>query len=246
MSEQAKGDAVYDGEVVLPDENVIQGKVSLIVSEANAIQITSQAHFVRAVEFKKAIKVKINEVKTDYKEAKEAADRSHKKVCELERKALSRLLEADQIIDKMIKDYHLEQEKVRRAEEEAARKVAEEEAKRQAEEDALSHAIELESMGEVEEAKEVLAQPIVSNVVPMVPVVQRAVPKVAGFSLTEKFSAEVTDLKALILAVAKGLAPVGCLKADESFLNKQAAAWKEEMKYPGVKVVRSLKSNTRT
>lgn len=54
----------------------------------------------------------------------------------------------------------------------------------------------------------------------------------------ESWKAEVIDFEALVKAVAKGKVPLMALKADTTWLNKQATSLRDELKYPGVKSVK--------
>ena len=71
------------------------------------------------------------------------------------------------------------------------------------------------------------------------PAVSQEPPKIAGISTRTTYSAEVTDLMALVKAVAAGAVPLVVLQADMKVLNAQAKALKEHLVYPGVKVVSS-------
>ena len=60
----------------------------------------------------------------------------------------------------------------------------------------------------------------------------------AGISKRVTYSAEVTDLLALVKAVAEGKAPIEAVQADTKFLGAQARAFKKQGDlYPGVKSV---------
>ena len=62
--------------------------------------------------------------------------------------------------------------------------------------------------------------------------------KVAGISSRTTYTAEVTDLMALVQAVATGKAPIQALSADMSFLKAQARAFKTSGQlFPGVTAV---------
>jgi hypothetical protein len=62
-----------------------------------------------------------------------------------------------------------------------------------------------------------------------------APPKVDGLSGRTTYTAEVTDLAALVRAVAAGEAPLECLRPDDKFLGAQARAFKKTgLIYPGV------------
>lgn len=59
--------------------------------------------------------------------------------------------------------------------------------------------------------------------------------KVKGQSLKSIWSAEVTDLMALVKAVAEGKAPISFLLPNQVALNQQAKASMDSIEYPGVK-----------
>ena len=54
--------------------------------------------------------------------------------------------------------------------------------------------------------------------------------------MREVWSCNVTDLKALVEAVAKGRVPLMALQANTVFLGQQARSMKGELRYPGVVV----------
>ncbi len=65
-----------------------------------------------------------------------------------------------------------------------------------------------------------------------------AAPKVAGISTRMTYTANVSDLKALVEAVAEGNAPLECLTPDTTFLGAQARAYKKPGQlFPGVHVI---------
>lgn len=71
----------------------------------------------------------------------------------------------------------------------------------------------------------------------MAPVIEREPPKVKGVSTRKTYSAEVTDLMALVKAVAAGQAPLAYVTANEKVLDAQARALQDQFVCPGVKVV---------
>jgi multidrug efflux pump subunit AcrA (membrane-fusion protein) len=77
---------------------------------------------------------------------------------------------------------------------------------------------------------------LTAQVVTVAPAVE-APAKVAGISGRVTYSAEVTDLLALVKAVAAGQAPLEALQADMKFLGAQARAFKKAGQlYPGVTI----------
>jgi len=160
--------------------------------------------------------------------------------------------------------YDAEQERIRKAKEERLRKIEEErlaeerrkeqerlEAERKAEEDRLlAEAVAAEERGDAETAelltaaaeesneqiKEVAAA-IAQDPVYVAPiVVPKTTPRMAGGPVyREVWAAEVTDIKALCMAVATGKASTECVIGNMVSLNRQAVALKGTMNVPGVK-----------
>lgn len=128
-----------------------------------------------------------------------------------------------------MKSFEDEQERIRRAEQ--AR--LEEEARKAAEEAALAQAVALEANGHKAAAEAVIAAPVVAPAV----YVQKTTPTGFGNATRRTWSAEVTDLMALVKAVAAGQVPVQALDANTVFLNGQARMLKAALAYPGVRAV---------
>lgn len=72
-----------------------------------------------------------------------------------------------------------------------------------------------------------------------------ALPKTSGVFTSGRWSAEVTDLTALIQAVAQGQAPKECLMANTSVLNRLAQASRSTLHIPGVRAVHKKHGVTR-
>jgi hypothetical protein len=107
-------------------------------------------------------------------------------------------------------------------------------AKKEAEDRILQEAMHAEEMGHKEEAEAILEEPI--NVAPAIAPVN--IPKVKGFTgPRDNYSAQVTDIAALLKAIANGSVPMAAIEPNHVFLNGQARQLKKEMKYPGVRVL---------
>ena len=128
-----------------------------------------------------------------------------------------------------MKTFEDEQERIRRAEQ--AR--LEEEARKAAEEAALAQAVALEMNGHKAAAEAVIAAPVVAPAV----YVPKTTPTGFGNATRRTWGAEVTDLLALVKAVAAGIVPLQAIDANSVFLNQQARALKSALSYPGVKSV---------
>ena len=131
----------------------------------------------------------------------------------------------------------------------------EKEARERAEREAAALAATMKEAGAEEAAEEVIANPIVETVVAP----PKATPKVEGFTYRSAWSAEVKDLKMLVLAVAAGIiednpelgwqtiaesdkrkairAPIEVLSPEMTFLNQQARAYKSKLNILGVEAV---------
>lgn len=123
-----------------------------------------------------------------------------------------------------------------------AERLANIEARKKEEASRVQTAALLESEGAHEEAAEVLATPGDVRQFRSAPSSQE-IGKVKGAATKEVFTAEVKDFKKLVAAVAAGSAPIECLAADESALNRLAKTFKRpggtEI-YPGVVSVRTF------
>lgn len=127
-----------------------------------------------------------------------------------------------------------------REKEEADRK-AREDAERQAREDQLARAVELDVAGDHQAAEQLLEEPVFSPV----SIQSYAAPKTKGQVARVYYRCKVTNLMELVKAVAAGKAPIQCLQANETFLNNQADAFKEQFSYPGCELDRSTNTHFR-
>jgi hypothetical protein len=126
----------------------------------------------------------------------------------------------------------------RKAAEESARKAAEE-ARKEAEALAAA-AAEAEAKGDILGAQEAAQEAIAAaqaaeSITHMAPVPVAAPAKLAGVSTREDWKAEVTDLLALVKAVAAGEASIELLEANQKVINQRAKALKAEFKVPGIR-----------
>lgn len=99
----------------------------------------------------------------------------------------------------------------------------------------LEEAAALEAEGRREEAEQVLDEEPALIEAPIAP---PPTPKVAGVSMREKWTAEVTDKAAFVRAVAANPSLLGLVDANAGALNQMASALKSDLKIPGVNVRR--------
>lgn len=204
----------------------IRAESSRLVQAAHAIVIDCQDAYVACAGFLLNIKAHMDYTRGKFMKPKKLAHEAHLAVTSLENECLAPDLEAERIIKPKMAAWNFEQERKRRQEQEKA----EAEARKQAEDEKIAQAAALEKAGDTAAAEEVMAEPI------MIPPIVRPVetPKVPGISYSTVWRARVTDMKALIDAVAAGKAPIAILTVDEIALNKIAAALKNTLHWPGV------------
>ncbi len=248
----------------LVETEEVESKALSIVDQAKAVTVTDSKTYTAAGLLWKSIGEMIKEVKETFDPICEAANRAHKEATIKRAKFLDPLTAAQKSVKQIMSAYDAEQERIRKAEEERlaaiARKEEEErrrkeqerlEAERKAEEDRLlAEAQAAQDRGDKEtaeiltnaavetsEAIKEQAAAIAQEPIYVAPVVvPKAVPKMAGGPVyREVWAAEVTDIKALCLAVATGKQSTEYVTANMPVLNKMAVALKNTMNIPGVK-----------
>lgn len=133
----------------------------------------------------------------------------------------------------IVKGRMLEWQREEQARAQAEARQAEEAARQRAEEEQLAAAEAAEKAGDAAAAEAIISEPPV-----VAPIVARpAAPKVEGISTRENWSAEVTDITALICAIAEGKAPTTVVTPNMSALNGLARSMKNELSIPGVRAV---------
>ena len=155
------------------------------------------------------------------------AHEAHKAILEEKKKAEAPLVEAEGIIKPSIARYMAEAERKRREEEERIRKEME----KRAEEEALAAAIEAEDAGDLAEAEAILSAPVFVPHVSAPPP-----PKLEGISIRNIIKFEVTDLRALVKAVAAGQVPIEAIKPNDVVIGAQARSLRLSLHWPGVRV----------
>lgn len=147
------------------------------------------------------------------------------------------LTQAERIIKDSLRAYDAEQERLRRE----AQRLADEEARRREEDERVARAAALEREGRefgddmlVEEAHALINEP--APVVTAAPIA-KATPAVKGISYRTTYSAQVTDLVALIRFVAANPSHAALLTPNMTALNAQARSLKQALRLPGVHVI---------
>lgn len=205
--------------------------VPQLIAEARDITITDDESFIGAGTVRAALKgaqkvaeQRFEEVKKPLREAKAAFDK-------MESEVVGPIKSAVAALDDKTTVYRSEQlrlaEEKRKADEAAARKLEEERRLKEAE------AAKANGVPE-EETLALLDEPLMPTMAPAAP----ATPKVAGQSYVDTWSAEVTNLSALIGYVAAAPRERGnLLLPNLPALNQVAKGMKAAMAIPGVRAV---------
>lgn len=219
-------------------------------SAADRCEIIDDAVFQKAGAFLLMVKDARREIDATFDGPIAAAFAAHKSIVAAKREHTAPVDEAERIVKQKMGAYRQKQEdearerqraaeaEARRVQEEAL-KVAEAAARKAAEEARAAEVERLKAEGNKKAAaaaaKAALYVPPVVMPAPVAVVVPHVAPAVAsGVSFREKWTASVTDLAALVRAVADGKAPLALLAADATMLNKHATAYKDKSPIPGV------------
>jgi hypothetical protein len=214
---------------LIVDNRAAVAKALTYPDQARALAITDTVSYAQACEFLKGIKALRTEIAETFEPHIKRAHEAHKALLKEKADAEAPLADAERITKAALVVYDQTQERMRREEQQRLQA----ELHRQEEERRLQEAIALEAAGETAEAVAVLDEPIAAPVVAVAPMT----PKVSGISYRETWSAEVTDLSALVAYVATRPEFAGLLTPNMPALNAQARSLKGQLRMPGVKAV---------
>jgi hypothetical protein len=239
----------------LPEElAVVERQAVEIAAKIPLIAITDQTSFELATEDRREIKRRLARIAALMDGMCEDTHRAWKTAVAKREWLRAPFVDADKAYARAQGAYEAEQTRIRQEAERAAQRererleaeerqrVAAEEARlrREAEDRRLALAVEAEQRGDTDTATRLVNAPADVVVVPARPVfvpVAPTAPKPAapGVSFRDNYSAEVTDLIALVQSVATGAQPITLLLPNMPALNQMARALKDAMSIPGVK-----------
>lgn len=206
---------------------------------ARSIVVTDQESYDAAAELVVEIATLEKQIVDHHKPIKETAYAAHRAACAAEKKLLDPLTEAKSVLKRALVAWTQEQERLRREAEAkllAEQQKADEEAK-------LALAIEAEAAGAAEETvQEILAAPTV--VMPR-PVAPPTFQQASGISTSQKWKAEVVNIRDLCRAVADGRVSPELVQPNMTALNGMARAMKSTMNIPGVRAVTDMSMSVR-
>lgn len=207
----------------------IVAELAPVVQAAKLFTIDSIETHAAALDRIKRLRLGERAIEEHFARAKKAASDAHRQLVQSINALVGPLAEARSIYDRAALAFEQEQKRI--AEEES--RWLQEQARQQEEERALMDAVEAENAGDAAGAEAILAQPVAVPVVHVTP----NVATVAGVSSRTTWSAEVTDLLALVKYVAAHPEWLNLIEPNLPALNKLAQAQRRALAIPGVKAV---------
>lgn len=201
-----------------------------MLAQVRAMVVTTAEEFEQTGLIRKTIKAKLEELEEFIEPIRKAQYEAYQTTLGQKKLVSGPLESADAILVRLRGEWTQHLERERQKEQERLLEVErEKERERQ-----LEEATRLAEAGHADAAAELLEEEV--YVSPTVIKVEKPASD-PDFQQRKLWSAEVVDFRALVNAVAKGDAPIECLKADMPFLNKQAQAFRGGLNIVGVKAV---------
>lgn len=208
----------------------LRGEYAQIVVASKKLTVIETAEQAEeATQYGRTFQNGLKEMEAFFKAIKQQIDDIKKPVLQAEKDDTWPLNQEKARLGGLLTAYQAAERRKREEEERLAREAAE----KQAQEDALQRAIELAAAGEDEAAEAVLEEPVIAAPV-IIPV---SAPKPTGSVAKKSYSIRVTDLKALVAAVAAGKVLPLAVVANESWLGAKARNEKEAFCVPGIELV---------
>lgn len=204
--------------------------VSQLINESRALLVRDDESFETAGGFRAALKGAQKKAEDEFEKVKKPLREAKAAFDQMEHKVVDPIKGAVLDLDDRTVSYRQEQrrlaEEKRRLDEEAARKAEEERRLKEAEATVAAGMTQ-------EEALSILDEPVVVVLAP----VQPLVPRVAGQSFVQTYSAEVFDLGLLQRHVAAHPEDGNLTMANMPALNQRAKAGGGRLAIPGVRVI---------
>lgn len=212
----------------LPVPADLEARALTWADRARALRVDTAEHYTLAAALLQTVKALRTEVDATFTPICEKAHATWKEALAQRKKHDEPLVESEAILKHAMLKYTEAEERRQQAE----RAALEEQARAAEEQVRLDEAAALEAAGETAMADAVLSMPSIAPPVTLAPVA----PRVAGIARRTVWKAQVTDLRALVAAVAAGTVPLAALQANDAVLQGQARSLKGELRWPGVRV----------
>ena len=211
-----------------PAVATLESSVTPVLEEAKSVTVADPIEYNAAAATLKSIRALRDQIAEVFDPICAKAFEAHKAATAQRKRFLDPVDEAERTVKRAMSVYVEAEDRRRLIAEAAAREVA-----RKADEDArLARAAALEAAGAPEAADAVLEE-----APPAPPVVAIPKPQAQGIRTSTTYSAEVTDLYALVCAVAKDRGLLHLVAPNAPALNAMARALRENLRVPGVRAI---------
>lgn len=203
-------------------------ETSNALAVAKDFRVTTQDQYIASADRLKAIKALSKKLDETFDPHIKRAFDAHRALVAEKKQHQQPLIDAEGYVKRAIRGYEQDQERIRLA----VQAKAQEEARKERER------LEAQAARAAEKGKAEKAQALQAAAAAVVaPIIAPTTPKIPGQYTRTTYRAEVTDKLALIKAVAAGSVPMTALEPSMPFLNNQARVLREDLIYPGVRVV---------
>ena len=213
-----------------------------------AARIADQASAQEAANYLRGLRTRIAAVKAHYKTIRAKVRASLDDIAVMERQDLSGWVEAETLVGGALLAWQVAEEDAAKARNAARLAEAEARATVIREEQLAALAAAAEAAEKSGERKAFERQAKALTKAPLYPVgtaKAEAAPKLDGVSGRTTYHAEITDEHLLIAAVIAGTVPASAVKPNQVWLNEQATALGEALRYPGVTVIKDRSLTTK-
>lgn len=214
-----------DTSLMLPDK--VKGSVNAVCRIISDTEILNDSEYEKSGNVLNTIATIRKSVNDFFNPEVEARNKAHKESTTARREYLDVIVEAEISWKKKIIAY----KKVMTDRVALAQKEADDKARREQEDHKISLAVELEKKGDTAQAEAVMddkTEPVIVS-----PKIEA--PKAAGVATSVKWDADVTDMRALVVAVAAGNAPISLLSVDRTAVRDFAKSTQGGMTVPGLR-----------
>lgn len=225
--------------IARPDPPSLVQELAPIVAQAQAFEVTDAATHGEALKRVKSLRLAERGVTEHFEPARKAADAAKKELLALRDGFVTPMAEARGIYERTATEYEREEQRKAAAE----RKRLEDEARRKEEDARLRQAIAAESAGDDALAEKIIETPAAPRPV-IVP--RPAVASVSGVTAVTRWSAEVTDIGALVRHVATHPDLLHLISPNLVALNQMARAQQAKLAIPGVRAVSETSHSVRS
>jgi len=226
---------------VLPDtraagERELIRSVTVIEGQAENINIFDDSGYQAAAEFGRELKRKSAEVKAFFKPMKEAANKTHREICQRENDMLAPLKNAEAILKREMGRYRLEQEQRRAEMERQLRQAAQAEAERK-----LAEAIAAEEHGDYEKSEAALLDAQIIDTASRSASLQIEPPKAVGTNVSKDW--EIVSVDEALVPVAVAGIPIR--PVDKAAVMRLIRSSKGTVQIPGITYRETVKMSFR-